>query len=156
PSAGVSNGEIDTPSLVANLTGLTPSDYTCTLNVSDPAATNSPRLVLVRLFVGQSRLVPSQYSTIQAAIDACNDGDEVIVADGTYTGAGNKDLTLHGHPITVRSQNGPASSIIDCQGSGRGFDFNNESPQSVVRGFTVRNGNGAGVDGGGLRCVNSS
>ncbi len=36
--------------------------------------------------------VPADYPTIQAAIDAAQPGDEVVIADGVYTGAGNKDL----------------------------------------------------------------
>ncbi len=36
--------------------------------------------------------VPADFPTIQAAINAAISGDQVVVADGVYTGAGNKNL----------------------------------------------------------------
>lgn len=91
------------------------------------------------------RLVPSQYPTIQAAIDASVDGDVVIVADGVYTGTGNRDIDYLGKALTVRSENGPESCIIDCQASSgnrhRGFYFHtNETAAAVLDGFTIQNG----------------
>jgi hypothetical protein len=82
--------------------------------------------------------VPSVYLTIQAGIDAAGTGDTVLVEDGTYTGPGNRDIDFKGKAITVQSENGPASTIIDCQGLGRGFYFhNNEGKGSVLAGFTI-------------------
>lgn len=98
------------------------------------------------------------FSTIQRGIDAASDGAEVIVADGTYTGDGNRDIDFLGKAITVRSQNGPVTCIIDCQGTEsephQGFYFHNgEDENSVIDGFTIRNGHALWeptVGGGGI------
>jgi predicted outer membrane repeat protein len=95
--------------------------------------------------------VPDEYHTIQAAIDAAIDGDEVVVADGVYTGVGNRDLDLGGRAITVRSDNGPGQCVIDAQIASRAFIFQNaETPSSVIDGFTIRNGRA--VNGGAILC----
>jgi hypothetical protein len=104
-------------------------------------------------------LVPNDYSTIQAAIDASVDGDEVVVANGIWTGDGNRDLDFGGRAITVRSEDGAATCIIDTQGTEldprRAFSFHNgETGASVVEGFTIRNGF---IDrGGAVLCENGS
>jgi len=59
--------------------------------------------------------VPDDFPTIQAAIDAAVNGDEVLVADGVYTGPGNRDLNFGGRLIIVRSENGAADCVIDCE-----------------------------------------
>ncbi|MGB2808308.1 MAG: right-handed parallel beta-helix repeat-containing protein, partial [Sedimentisphaerales bacterium] len=114
------------------------------------------------------------YLTIQAAINDANDGDTIIVADGTYTGDGNRDIDFLGKAITLRSTdpNDPnvvTGTIIDCQGSlehpHRGFYLHNsEDANSVLAGFTITNGVGhpiwrSGVlfsEGGAIFCDASS
>jgi predicted outer membrane repeat protein len=83
--------------------------------------------------------------TIQAAINAAASNDTIIVADGTYSGAGNHSIDFGGRLITLRSENGAAGAIIDIGGSAaqprRAFHFHSgETAQSIVEGFTIQNG----------------
>lgn len=56
------------------------------------------------------------FATIQAALDAAAPGDIIELADGTFTGPGNRDLDYQGKDLVVRSQSGDAEAcIIDCQ-----------------------------------------
>ncbi len=107
--------------------------------------------------------VPAQYAHIQDAINAAQNGDTVLIADGTYTGPGNVDLDFGGRNITVTSQNGPATTIIDCEGfasndgSGNheGFYFHSGETGAVVSGMTIENGYEVST-GGGIYIGNSS
>jgi hypothetical protein len=99
--------------------------------------------------------IPEDYPTIQEGIDAAYSGGKVMVADGIYTGVGNRDLDFHGKAITLQSENGPENCIVDCEFEGRGFYFHSgEDSASVVQGFTIRNGNAD--KGGGIYCEWSS
>ncbi len=86
------------------------------------------------------------FPTIQAAINASSDGDIIELADGTFTGAGNRDVDFTGRAVTVRSQSGdPETCVIDCEGSEadphRGFIFqSDEGPESIIEGITVTHG----------------
>ncbi|MFC1618143.1 right-handed parallel beta-helix repeat-containing protein, partial [Patescibacteria group bacterium] len=105
--------------------------------------------------------VPSEQGTIQAGIDVAVSGDTVLVADGTYSGAGNKNLDFNGKAITVQSENGAEGCVIDCENEGRGFYFHSgETSSSVLDGLTIRNGNANGSyphnRGGGIYCADFS
>ncbi len=93
-------------------------------------------------------LVPGEFPTIQAAMTAAQNGDTVLVADGTYTGPGNNNLYFYSKIFTVRSENGPENCIIDCGGDAVGFWFDFNPPETVVDGFTITNG--GGYPGGGM------
>ncbi len=109
-------------------------------------------VLLVSMVSGATIRVPGDLPTIQAGIDAAVDGDTVLVAPGTYNGAGNKNLDYEGRMITVISENGPEYTIIDCENNGRGFNFRGgEGAGSRLEGFTICNGN-VNDDGGGIYC----
>jgi hypothetical protein len=106
------------------------------------------------------------YPTIQAAIDAAGDGAIIELADGTFTGPGNRDIDFLGKAITVRSQSGsPELCVIDCEGGPsnehRGFVFHTAAESSaVLANITVtngyrRSGSFPAIGGGGILCYNS-
>ena len=88
--------------------------------------------------------VPADYPNIQQGIDASSNGDTVLVADGIYSGNGNRDITFGGKQIVLKSANGPENTIVDCQGDQwnprKGFLFITEGRSTVLDGFTVKNG----------------
>ena len=79
-------------------------------------------------------LVPSEYATIQLAIDAATNGDTIYVSNGTYVeniNYNNKDLYLLGENRD--------STIIDGNQNGSVVSINGNS---VIDGFTIQNGSG--------------
>ncbi|UCG49159.1 MAG: right-handed parallel beta-helix repeat-containing protein [Phycisphaerales bacterium] len=109
---------------------------------------------------------PADFNNIQAAIDYANHRDTVVVKPGLYSGHGNRDIDFQGKAITLRSRDGPRTSVIDCA-SGSEWEWHRavafvgaEGRDSVLDGFTIVNGQvigcGAYPGGGAILCVDSS
>ena len=54
---------------------------------------------------------PADYNNIQAAVTAATPGDTVSLADGVYTGPGNRAIDFGGKAITLKGVNGPARAV---------------------------------------------
>ena len=95
--------------------------------------------------------VPGDYPTIQAAILAALEGDEIIVAPGTY----NEAIFFNGHNITLRSESGPEVTTIDASGLNNSVVriILGEGPATVLQGFTITDGDAD--NGGGIYCDGS-
>ncbi len=87
---------------------------------------------------------PYAYPTIQSAIDAAYDGDEIVVAPGIYY----EQLDFLGKDIVVRSSDGADVTFISGDGkSGTLVCFTSGEPSSAtLQGFTLTDG--LGYDGG--------
>ncbi len=131
------------------------------LVICKPASLQIPILLACILFLNFSLVcpaaiirVPENNSTIQSAIDAAFDGDEIIVSPGTYY----ENINFNGKNIILRSTDPTsptvvASTIIDGQKTSCVVRFKGtESPSCVLSGFTITNGmapSGGGIKGNG-------
>ena len=82
--------------------------------------------------------------SIQAAVDAAQNSDEIVVAPGTYSEA----INFLGKAIWLRSSDGAEVTTID----GTGFlhvvqCVSSEGPDTVLEGFTITGGNANGLGG---------
>lgn len=108
--------------------------------------------------------------TIQAGIDAANNGDTVLVASGQYVIT--EPITFRGKPITMKSEAGADETTIrmgtpnDSKRASVVVFENNETATSVLQGFTITGGRGcfytdprpgySGMHGGGIVCTTAS
>ncbi len=80
--------------------------------------------------------VPQQYGTIQAAVNAAQEGDTVRVAPGSFT----EHVRIEGKAITLAGA-GAAQTSIDGGGTGRVVTVSGTGTGLVtIAGFTLRNG----------------
>ena len=115
--------------------------------------------ILLSLFIfgsaqGATYYVPDDYPTIQDGINACLDGDTLIVRNGTYY----ENIDFIGKAITVTSENGPYLTAIDGgQAASTVLFVSREGADSVLDGFTITNGKTVNYYwGGGIHCNSSS
>ncbi|MCH7691170.1 MAG: right-handed parallel beta-helix repeat-containing protein [candidate division Zixibacteria bacterium] len=92
----------------------------------------------VPFFLPDSLLVPSEFSTIQAAINMSIDGDVVLVDSGTYQ---ENNIDFLGKAITVKGVGSPWATTITTNVQGTLVLFrNDEDSNSVLDGFRLLGG----------------
>lgn len=102
------------------------------------------------------------FPTIQAAVDSSADGDEILLADGSFQGEGNTGVDFLGKAITIRSVSGSPSACLLSGNSGApcdGIKFHSgEGPGSVLADLTIwyPSSAGCGSRPGAIRCDGSS
>jgi len=89
--------------------------------------------------------VPDDYSTIQAAINAAQQGDTVLVQSGIYAENINfngKNIVIASLFLTTSDTSYVSQTVIDGGDAGRVITITNgESNEAKVIGFTIQNGN---------------
>lgn len=112
-------------------------------------------------YVDEIEVCPSggDFATIQAGVDAADDGQLVLVCAGTYV----ENVDFGGNDAVLTSRDGPEVTIIDGDGAAIVVSFvAGESAVAVLSGFTLQNGQGqegaliTDYTGGGVWVSNAS
>jgi hypothetical protein len=99
----------------------------------------------------------ADFDNIQAAVDAASDGDEIVVMPGTYTSTAGEVVNMLGKEIWLHSSAGAEVTIIDGEGTRRGILCdNNETSNTIIEGFAIKNCYSKYSNGGGVRCANAN
>ena len=102
--------------------------------------------------------IPTDYTTIQAGINATVDGDTILVQPGTYVENMNfngKNIVVGSLYLTTQDTSYISQTIIDGNHSGSVVTFNSgEDSTSILIGFAITNGRAS--SGGGINCLDYS
>ncbi len=138
----------------------------------DLAALAQDSMLTVAMSLGaqhpRTHTVPTDYATVQEAIDAAWNLDTIFVCPGINVGPidfGGKNLVLISSDCTkgIAAPGDPADwrsraevTVLDGGGTGRVLTFDDfEDDRSVVSGFTIQNGYATGL-GGGIYCYDTA
>ncbi|MCA8959374.1 MAG: right-handed parallel beta-helix repeat-containing protein [Planctomycetes bacterium] len=123
---------------------------------------NSKLAIVVAMLVsgplaGQAVIqVPTDFATIQAAIDFASDGDTVELLPGTYV----ENVDLLGKAIVLTSTDGASVTTIDGSACTTGSELcstiscrNGEGRDTVLTGLTITGGSGTTVVSSGLTTI---
>lgn len=84
-----------------------------------------------------TRRVPTQFPTIQAAVNAASNGDTVRVAPGTYF----ENVAIDSKAVSLIADEGPEHTIINAGYHGRALTITNTGVGLVtISGFSLKNG----------------
>ncbi len=98
---------------------------------------------------GQIIIVPTQYSTVQSAIDNAESGDTILILPGTYTEnlVLDKPLSFSSNYILSGNESDIENTIINGGGASSVFRMENILTDTLrFYGLTVTNGNGYPAD----------
>ena len=105
------------------------------------------RTALISMFLTSAALAdtwtvdddgPADFQSISAAVSAASDGDEIIVAPGTYTSSSYAVVLVSGKSLWIHSSDGYAATIIDGEDKSMCMWLDNSN--STIEGFTLKRG----------------
>ena len=121
-------------------------------NIQLPDITLYPIISSNLVFVSADPQNHQAFHNIQDAVDYLqnNEGGTVVVAPGTYTGSGNKNISWCPLELHIKIKGLPTLTeqcIIDCEGSGvafrfdQGFEGYNYTNEDIIESLVIKNAN---------------